>query len=185
MGLLDDSAREEHYQALVDAVDIPRPFSLTGFVAAVARQHGCDIDLKPLSPALGPEVSGSVKRTATGFVIALPVAAESWWLHVPTCHELAHVLCNHLDDRDLTISRIQDTARAHSPIIRGAEQFWGPMFRCDLSKDIEREAEFVASLLVGRIERLAGRGAVTPSVPTGDIVGRFARVLGGRRDRRR
>lgn len=185
MRLLGDSVQEAYYQALVDAVDVPNPFSLAGLVAAVARQRGCEIILEPLPSSFGPEVSGMVSRTSAGYVMKVPVAAEAWWLRYPTCHELAHIVCNHVPGGTQMTSRLQDTVRAHSPIVRAAELDWGPLFRCDVSTDAEQEAEFVASLLVDRVERLAAGSPLAPPVPAGAIVDRFARVLGSRRDRRR
>ena len=70
-------------------------------------------------------------------------------------------------------------------MIRDAEQARGPLFRCDLSADTEQEAEFVASLLVSRIEHLPASLPIVLAGRDGDILGRFARVLGSRRDRRR
>ncbi len=185
MRFIGDRDTEAYYEALVDAIDVPRPFSVRRLVAAVARQHGCEIALEPLPPEFGPEVSGSVRRFGAGYLMQLPVEAESWWVPGPAAHEVAHIVCGHVPSDGQLTTRLHDTVRAYSPIVRDAEADWGPMFRCDLSADVEQEAEYVASLLVSRIEQLHSRNRFTSPAPTGDVVDRFTRVLGSRRDRRR
>lgn len=185
MRFIGDRDTEAYYEALVGAIDIPRPFSVVSLVAAVARQHGCEIALEPLPPEVGPQVSGSVRRRGAGYLMQLPVGAELWWVPGPAAHEVAHIVCGHVQGEGQLTSRLPDTFRAQSPLVRGAEADWGPMFRCDLSADIEQEAEYVASLLVSRIERLGSRSRFTSPALTGGVVDRFTRVLGSRRDRRR
>lgn len=72
------------------------------------------------------------------------------------------------------------------PDMQEAIRAWGRLYRCDMHGKLEREAELTATLLVQRIERTAPMTAGTSS-PRRDeaVLGRFATVLGSRRDRRR
>lgn len=72
------------------------------------------------------------------------------------------------------------------PDLQDAVAAWGQLYRCDLHPAAEREAELTATLLVQRIERApiaapAGRAGGANQ----EVLGRFAQILGGRRDRRR
>lgn len=201
MTLIGDAAMEARCRSLVDAIELPHPVTLPGLAGAVAEWAGRDVRLEALPAEVGAGVSGMVVNTTAGYLVQYPHDADAWWALMCVSHELAHIICGHVPSKDQAISAttgaegLDRTGQTHGdtshinawlPDMQDAITAWGKLYRCEMNGSVEQEAELAATLLVQRIERETTNPlGAAPRRRDGEVLGRFAQVLGGRRARRR
>lgn len=211
MTLIADAGMERRCRDLVTTLDLPSPCTLDDLVSAVASRQEQGIQMLPLPPAASVEVSGLVMHTTTGYLVCYPHGADPWWQLMCASHELAHILCGHLPEREQSITATNpvttegadrderagtagsagteesarlDLLNTYLPDMQDALRAWGRLYRCQMHGQVELEAELIATLLVQHIER--GERAPADGAAPGDaaVLGRWQQVLGTRGQRR-
>lgn len=127
---------------LAAGCEVPTPWNLEAFVAALTDRRGRPILLVP-RPAVNDDITGTVMALPNeDIVFYRDDLSEGHREHV-ICHELGHLLAGHLDDSS-------DVFKGGG--LEGAAQIMLNR-SCDLGDHRELEAEHIAELLVARIQR--------------------------------
>ncbi|TNM60399.1 MULTISPECIES: hypothetical protein [Actinomycetes] len=181
MSLTGDEATERRCRALAASVKLPQPFTVPGLLESVAQMTGKRVISAP-PPSMGLTVSGCTEHLGDAFRVQHPDGDDTWSLLV-TCHEVGHILADHLLPPGPAVRRKHESSTELSHF---SEHPWlDYACRSDCSDQNEREAETFAALLVSRIteqineeQRWVTRKAVTPTQRR--VIGRFEDILGGR-----
>lgn len=152
-------------RSLVDPLVLPVPCTLEALVAAVAEHTETSIDVRPQDFSADPGLSAMVVGTPTGYAIRYHPSPDPWWVLTCVSHEIGHILAGHAPSLPVPAQRasrnVADGLDEHLDDMQFARAEWGPLYRCHNKEAQEREAEYVASLLVQRIEN-----ARAASLPT-------------------
>ena len=129
-------------------IEIPRPFSIDVFAAAVAERRGRALRILPLPGLDGSDgLSGAWVATDTTDYVLIDADASPWHRDMIGLHEIGHVLCGHGTEHGGPRDRAGDPLPGLSDVtIRRA------LGRdCYSSRD-EQEAELMACLVLGRAD---------------------------------
>jgi len=169
-----DSAVAEQCRRMVDAIQIPDPFTVEELIQSVAQQRGVRIRaMRQVEP--DPEISGVITQTKSGLIsVSWPPSYEDshpWWTWLCIGHELGHLMCGHLEK-----SR---TKQGSGDVSRN---------RCVVGVDTgdevdESAAEYFGTLLAARIEADTAAQHRRPRVVDlrghDKVAGNFTRLLRG------
>ncbi|WP_156666183.1 hypothetical protein [Rhodococcus sp. HS-D2] len=184
-----DSAREAAERVLQD-LSVSRPWSIERFIADLSIRNGRAIQLMTI-PDQKTQVEDQDGNTITGawlpteridYVFVTSKAEGDYRDHI-ICHELAHIIFRHRPDARTAETLQQIYLRTLMPSISGdVVQTLLPTYcknRTLLTDPIEREAEWLATLLISRAKELT-RPLWGDDVGDHDsaILGRLARAVG-------
>lgn len=157
--------RDRSVRKLVEALPLPTPFTIDGLVDAVAARTGRRIVLHPLYD-LPPEISG-ISLPATNdesdasFVICYDATVPDWSQQLIILHELGHHLLGHAHRPADGSEATHDSAgRLGRPLGVGAGH---GLARTSFDNPMEVDAEWFATLMANRIERLR-RAEISPTL---------------------
>ena len=155
---------DRHVRDLVESLPLPTPFTIDGLVTVVGAHTGRRIVLHPLYD-LPPEISGvSVPATddenETSFVVCYDATVSAWSQQLIILHELGHHLLGHAH-RPGTGSG-PDAEPGGKLVAVGAGDGRG-LGRTSFDDPLEVEAEWFATLMANRIERLL-RAETSPTL---------------------
>ena len=89
-------ALQARYMQRLRGIDIPRPFSLDVFAAAVAAHRNRALRILPLPGLVGADgLSGAWVATDTADYVFVDADASPWHRDLIGLHEISHVLCGH------------------------------------------------------------------------------------------
>ena len=152
-------------RSLVDPLVLPTPCTMEDLVAAVARHTQITFDVQAQDFSADPNLSAMVVGTPTGYAIRYHPSPDPWWVLTCVSHEIGHILAGHGPNLLRAPQRPEGDQPhgldEHLDDLQLARAEWGPLYRCQNKGTREREAEYVASLLVQRIE--AARSSSLPA----------------------
>lgn len=89
-------ALSARYRRQLLGIDIPRPFSLDGFAAAVATRRNRALRILPLPGLLGADgLTGAWVAMDAADYVFIDADASPWHRDLIGLHEISHVLCGH------------------------------------------------------------------------------------------
>lgn len=151
-----DEAMRQRCRSLVGPLVLPVPCTLESLVASVARHTETTIDVQAQDFSADPGLSAMVVGTPTGYAIRYHPSPDPWWVLTCVSHEIGHILAGHGPNLPASAQRpaqdLADGLHDHLDEMQLARAEWGPLYRCQNKEAQEREAEYIASLLVQRIE---------------------------------
>ena len=125
-------------------IDIPRPFSLDVFAAAVAAHRNRALRILPLPGLEGADgLSGAWVATDTADYVFVDADASPWHRDLIGLHEISHVLCGH----GASGSRLRELAGTLVPSL-GDVTVQRVLGRHGGSSRDEQEAELMACLIL-------------------------------------
>jgi hypothetical protein len=125
-------------------IDIPRPFSLDIFAAAVAARRNRALRILPLPGLEGADgLSGAWVATDTADYVLVDANASPWHRDLIGLHEISHVLCGH----GASGSRLRELVVALVPNL-GDVTVQRVLGRHSTSSRDEQEAELMACLIL-------------------------------------
>lgn len=139
----------------LDGIDIPRPFSLEVFAAAVAAHRNRALRILPLPGLQGADgLSGAWVATDSADYVFVDADASPWHRDLIGLHEISHVLCGH----GAAGSRFRELAGDLVPSLGDVtvQRVLGRHGGC--SRD-EQEAELMACFILAGLPVLAFGGA--------------------------
>ncbi len=145
MGLRDVRRRCER---VLGSIDLPEPFDANAFCEAVATKRGRPIRMVPQERMVGP-CGVLVSMQDADYVFFEAATSPVHQDHI-IAHELGHLLCEHVPKDRLG----EDVLRALMPDLDPA-MVRRALARTSYDVAEEREAEMIASLVVGRRPRVA------------------------------
>ncbi|TXC97461.1 ImmA/IrrE family metallo-endopeptidase [Streptomyces sp. ISID311] len=153
-------------QALVSALDLPRPFSVEALIHELSVRRGRPIQIHTVS--LGSSLNACGLWIATKASDDIYVEEKTTKFHQEhiILHEIGHILCDH----SITDQENQGALSALLPSI-SPELISRLLARTNYTTEQEQEAELVASLIH------AAAGMLTPSPSTG-VRGALEAALG-------
>jgi hypothetical protein len=151
-------------------LDIPRPFCLDTFTTAIARSRRRPLRVCPLPGLDGEDApSGAWIATDTCDFVFVDASASPWHRCLIGLHEISHLLFDHPSEGDwletMTAALLPDLDPAAARRILG---------RHDYSSRQEREAEFLASMI---LERAAADGPAAALPTPTRMVSRLSAVI--------
>jgi hypothetical protein len=159
------------HAAIVQDLDIPRPFDLGEFVARLARQRDRPIRLCPFRAAPGVPC-GLWIATADADYVYHKEGTTPFHATYITMHELAHMLLGHQNGTEVWKKLVSLLAPDVNPEL--VQLILG---RTAYSTAEEREAETLASLILDESGDLPGPAPVT-GPETSPFLGRLERAWG-------
>lgn len=160
----DAGSADRRVRELVESLPLPTPFTIVGLVGVVGEHTGRHIVLHPLYD-LPPEISGvSLPATddenETSYVVCYDATVPPWSQQLIILHELGHHLLGHAH---LPGTGSEDAAAPDGqPVPVGAGGTRG-LRRTSFDDPLEVEAEWFATLMANRIERLR-RAETSPTL---------------------
>ncbi|MER8182008.1 hypothetical protein [Kitasatospora sp. NPDC094015] len=172
----------ERCDALLDRIDVPRPFTVEKLVAKIAADRGRPLRLLPL-----PARSNAAEVGICGMWVAFGTVDHVYHSVVTSpihqthivLHELSHILLGHRQSGEPDPSELQqlfpdlDPAMAARLLARG---------RSEATTEQERETELLASLIWHRFESAPVAQASAPAAAAdtlhlmmGALTGRYGR----------
>jgi hypothetical protein len=137
-------AMQARYMQRLRGIDIPRPFSLDVFAAAVAAHRNRALRILPLPGLAGTDgLSGAWVATDTADYVLIDADASPWHRDLIGLHEISHVLCGH----GAAGSRFRELAGTLVPSL-GDVTVQRVLGRHDGSSRDEQEAELMACLIL-------------------------------------
>lgn len=157
--------RDRHVRELVETLPLPTPFTIGGLVDVVAARTRRRIVLHPLHD-LPPEISGISLPTTddehgTSFVICYDATVPGWSQQLIILHELGHHLLGH-SHRPTSGSDAAPDSAGGPEIPAGMWAAHG-LARTSFDDPLEVDAEWFATLMANRIERLQ-RAEISPTL---------------------
>lgn len=146
---------EDRCRALVDTLVLPTPCTLDALVDIVAEHLQVSIDLRAHDFSYDSRLSAMVVRTPDGFAIRYHNSPDPWWVMACVSHEIGHILSDHSSPDSPSPADVPagtSNLAPHLESLDDAVAAWGRLYRCETHGPMEREAEFIASLLVQRVE---------------------------------
>lgn len=142
---------------LVDDLDLPDPFDVEKLVRHVAEQVGKPIQLIPMPMQHIP--CGLLVNTRDTHLLFYESRTSGAHQDLIVCHELAHLLCGHYSTTAVSdaITPSLTLPDLDPALVASA------LARTSYTKDDEREAETVATLLIRRAYRASAES--TPHRP--------------------
>ncbi|NMN99300.1 hypothetical protein [Antrihabitans stalactiti] len=165
-----------------------RPWSIERFIADLGFQLGRLIKVEELPRAISErgEISGLwVPTDLVDVVLVKQGAAGKYREHI-ICHEIAHVVMAHRADSARLKSYIEQTLSRAAPGITPemVERLAGTpvcLARTDFTHPIEREAEWLATLIMGHADELRQELYSEPAEQRDrELVRRVAALIGWR-----
>jgi hypothetical protein len=175
----------ERCRRTVEGLELPDPFDVEVFIAALARDRGRPIDLMPVTAGQNLPCGLVVTTERADWIVyradTIPVHRQHILLH-----EAAHLVCGHAGPSGAgTAAGADGAARPGAGADAAAASALMPHLSPDLIRSVlgrtvygepdEREAELVASLILHRVQRRGRRGARTErgSSPLDAVFGIF------------
>jgi hypothetical protein len=146
------SERRRRCKDLVDSLEIPSPFDLGEFVAAVAKRRGRPIVLREMALPRGGMCGLVVSAPAQDLIVYAKHTSRTHQRHIVS-HELAHLLLEHGTDPETSVQASQ-AALPHLDPAMVKRVLAG---RSNYEAVHEEEAELVASLITLRVSGWSAR----------------------------
>jgi hypothetical protein len=153
-------------QALVTALNLPRPFSVEALIQDLSILRGRSIQLHSLPSGVAAHACGLWIATDTADEIYVEDRTTQFHREHIALHEVGHILLDHgANDRESNDSLAKLLPDLSSELINRL------LARANYSTEQEQEAELVASLIC------AAAGAVAP-LPSSGVRGKLEVALG-------
>lgn len=153
----------------LEQLELPVPLTARSFCAKLAAKRGRPIHLHAVTTRAGPWGLW-IAGPSADFIFYEQGTSPLHQEHI-ILHEACHLLCGH---RPVSIGK-DEYVRLLFPDL-APETIWCVLRRATYTADEEREAEFLASLILERANRLVSTQPPVAAAPT-DLPGRLAASL--------
>lgn len=167
---MNQSALRRRCEERLRELDLPVPFDARAFCSAIAAQRGRPILLEAITTRAGP--FGLWAATPDTDYIFYEFETSAWHQDHIILHEACHLLCGH-DPIPVTAEQF---ARLMLPDL-DPEMVRRVLMRSAYSRDDEREAELLASLILERTEGSRPTQTATRHKNADDPVSRLESIL--------